>query len=363
METKEKLAPIHSAILIFMIQSGIMSFVLPQRLATNFGTNGWITLFGFGLLATLNIGMIGLVYKLGHGQSIFQILERSIPKLLLAPLYIGLAAAWSLLGNLAGKEYVLVFEMYSFPTTHPMLFDFILDVLVVWLLTKGIYNMAKASTVFYFLFIWMIVLLFFFYSDFKWVRMTPFFFKGANYSFVENFDIYSAFLGYELSMLLFDYTNRKTKLIQGTFWANAFTTSTYLYLGVLTFGLFSLQQLKNKLLPVMDLLAYIRLPFLERVENLFFGFFMFAVIFSVLMYVWAATEAMKRLMPKVRGEVIGTVLMFCSFMVSFIPKGLDDVGEWLDLLSVIETGVAFGLPLLLLAVLLFQRMRGRPSHE
>nr|WP_238327728.1 GerAB/ArcD/ProY family transporter [Paenibacillus gorillae] len=147
-KTKERLAPFHVMILIFMTQSGVMSFILPQLLADNFGTNGWASVIGFGLIATVNIGLIGLIYKLGRGRSIFEILEQAFPKFLLYPIYAAIASLWTMLGCLAGKEYVLIFQMFAFPTTNPMVFKLALDVLVFWLLTKGIYNISKAATIF-----------------------------------------------------------------------------------------------------------------------------------------------------------------------------------------------------------------------
>ncbi|MGO4106227.1 GerAB/ArcD/ProY family transporter [Paenibacillus sp. YAF4_2] len=363
METKEKLAPFHATILVFMIQSGVMALILPQLLAESFGTNGWITVLGFGLMASVNILLIGAVYKLGKGRSIFQILEQSIPKFLLLPVYLALALVWTLLGCMAGKEYILIFQMYAFPTTSPMEFKLILDLLVFWLLTKGLYNMAKASTVFFWLFIWMILLLFFFYGDFKWARLTPFMFKGGKFTFLEGLDIYSSFLGYELVLLMFAYTNQKTKLIKSTLLGNAMTTFSYLYLSLITFGLFSLEQLKNKAFPLLELLAYIRFPFLERMENLLYGFFLFTVLFSILLYEWCALEMLKQVFPKMKTNFLAFILIASCFAIAYIPKTLNEVGDWLSTLSMIECGIAFGFPLLLLVVLMFQKIGSRPAHE
>ncbi|MFD1956476.1 GerAB/ArcD/ProY family transporter [Paenibacillus thailandensis] len=279
MAAHEKLAPIHSAILIYMIQSGVMVFVLPQRLAQTFGTNGWIAVAGFGLIVTLNIALIGLVYKLGGGRTIFEILEQSIPKPILFPFYAAIAVIWMMLGSMAGKEYILIFQMFSFPTTHSMLFYFALVTLVAWLLTKGIYNIAKAATLFFGMFIWMIFLLFFFWGEFEWGRLTPFLFKGGEFSLSEQFDMYSSFLGFELCLLLFGYVDRQTKLIGGAIWANGILTWNYLYAALMAFGIYSLQQLKSKMFPIIDILAYVRLPFIERVDNLFFGFLFFRFCF------------------------------------------------------------------------------------
>lgn len=363
MEAKEKLSPFHTTILVYMIQTGVMALILPQLLAETFGTNGWITVLGFGLIAAVNILLIGAVYMLGKGRSIFQILEQSIPKCLLYPVYLALAVHWSLLGCMAGKQYVLIFQMYAFPTTSPMEFKLIMDVLVFWLLTKGLYNITKASTVFFWLFVWMIGLLFFFYTDFSWSRLTPFFLKGGQFSYLMGLDIYSSFLGYEIMLLIFAYTNQKTKLIQSTLLGNAITTLTYFYLALITFGVFSLEQLKNKAFPVLEMLAYVRFPFIERMENLLYGFILFSVLFSILMYQWSALEMLKQIFPKIRTNFLAFLVMLFCFVIAAFPKTLNEVGDWLSTLSMVECGIAFALPILLILILLIQHIGSRPVHD
>ncbi|MCK9860956.1 GerAB/ArcD/ProY family transporter [Paenibacillus sp. ATY16] len=362
-ETKEKLSPFHTTILVHMIQTGVMALILPQLLAETFGTNGWITVLGFGLIATINILLIAAVYKLGKGRSIFQILEHSIPKFMLVPVYLALAVVWIMLGCMAGKEYILIFQMYAFPTTDPMEFKFIMDLLVFWLLTKGLYNITKASTVFFGLFVWMFFLLFFFYTDFSWSRLTPFLFKGGHFTYLESLDIYSSLLGYEVVLLMFAYTNRKTKFVKSVLIGNGMTTLTYSYLSIVTFGVYSLEQLKNKAFPVLEMLAYIRFPFMERMENLLYGFVLFTVLFSILMYEWCALEMLKQIFPRLKANFLAFIVMLTCFLVAYIPDTLNEVGDWLSTLSMIECGIAFGLPILLLIVLMFQNTGRSPAHE
>ena len=81
------------------------------------------------ILICLNIYLIYWVYRLGKGQSIFEILEKSIPKFILVPFYLAFSMVWALIGCLVAKEYVLIFQMFAFPTTDPMVFKIAIDVL------------------------------------------------------------------------------------------------------------------------------------------------------------------------------------------------------------------------------------------
>ncbi|GAA4837641.1 GerAB/ArcD/ProY family transporter [Paenibacillus vulneris] len=358
MRIQEKLSYFHASILIFMIQTGVVLFSLPQLLAQQFGTNGWIMLFFFGAIAQANIYLISLVYRLGQGRSLFEIVEQSVPKFILYPLYVALVSIWALLGCLVTKEYVLIFQMVAFPTTSPMVFKLIVDILVYGLLIKGIYNISKAATVFFWLVVWMNLLIFFLYEEFNWSRLTPFFLQGGDNTVKGYFQVYSAFLGYELSLLLFPYSDKKTKLMKAATWGNMILCVTYAYLCLIVFGFLGAEQLKVMLFPVLDILAYIKFPFVERIENLFYGFFLFTVMITTVMYTWSANEVGIRLIPKMKENVMGFLIIGLVYLVSFIPDILSKVQHWLNVLSMIEMGIAFGLPILAIFILLLQKSKG-----
>lgn len=355
---KEKLSFFHATILIYMFQSGIAILRLPRVAAQYFGTNGWIAIIVVSLIVTCNIMLIGLVYRLGKGRSVFEIVEQSIPKFLVFPVYIALAVVWALLGCLVSKEYVLIFQMFSFPTSPPMALKLLMDVLAIMLVSKGLYVIAKASTIFFWLIIWMMLLFFFFAGDMEWARYTPFIFKDGGNMIQGVFSLYGAFLGYELSLFLFPYADKRTKLMRAVYIGNVIATIVYLITCIVSFGFYSLEQLKLILYPAIDLMSYIKFPFVQRVENLLYGFFMFTTLISTVMYVWAAKEALFRIFKKAKPGVIEFCILVVAYFIAFIPDVIGEVREWLRALGYIEIGVAFGLPIILILILLLQRMKG-----
>lgn len=352
---KETLSYAQVLILIYMVQTGVIVFSLPQIEAQYFGTNGWLSIILCSAAVTANILVIGLVYLLGKGRSIFELMEQVIPKWTLTPLYGGLIGVWTMIGLMVVKEYVLIFQMMAFPTTHPMLFMLIVDLLILYLVTKGIYNIGKAASLFFWLIIWMLLLLLFFFGEFSWARLTTFLFQGGE-SWRQGFiAITTAFLGYELCLLLFPYADRKTKLIRATLIGNAMITFSYATLSLVAFGFFSVQQLKNMLIPVLDLMAYIVFPFVERLENFFYGVFLFSIIVTSTMYLWAATEVGRRIVPRIKTKFIAFMLFAAQYAVSFIPDTLNEVKNWLTVFGKIELAIAIGLPLFILMLLIFRK--------
>lgn len=349
---REKLHPFHAAVLIYMTQMGVVLFSLPREIAETYGYNGWIMLLVHALAVQVNILLIGLVFKLGSGKSIFDIMERPLPKWLCYPVYAFLICLWSLIGCLAAKNYVMIFQILAFPNMHPMMLKALLDVLAFFLICRGIYSISKAATAFFWLIVWMLLLLLFHIHEFEWSRMTTFFLQEASHFNIQStVGIHSSFLGYELSLLLLPYMEKNksfTKAISAGHW---FTTFHYLAISIVCFGFFSFQQLKHFLFPTVNLLSYIELAFVERLENLFFAFFLITNLWTIVMYIWAAKTTFLRIMPKAKPKWLTFILLAVAYAIAWIPVSYDEVERWLYLMGFFETGVAVALPLLLLILL------------
>ncbi|OUS77664.1 hypothetical protein B1748_07685 [Paenibacillus sp. MY03] len=354
---KEKLYPVHIAIMVYMIQTGVVMFSLPRIMAEVFGYNGWLMVPVFTLIAALNIGLIAVVYRLSQGRSVFEILERSLTKVGAYPLYLVLIAVWSLLGCMVAKHYVYIFQTMAFPTTHPMLFKLLIDIVTFLLLIKGIYNISKATMAFFVLTIWMGLLLLFFGPNFEFARLTPFLLKGGTETIRSGLNGYSAFLGYELTLLLFPYVKAKKGFIKAVHAGNLLTGVLYTLYAFVAFGFYSLGQLTAFRFPMLDMLSYIRLPFVERIETLFFGFFFFTVLITIVLYIWASTEALNRMFPKAESKLLAAALLIVIYGVSWLPDTLSKVEIWLKWLGYGQVIIAIGLPVFLILILLIQRRK------
>lgn len=358
---REKLSHFHTTILIFMIQSGMGIFFLPRLLAEQFGTNGWLGILLFFLVSTFNIVLIAIVYRIGNGSSIFDIMAHSLPKVVLYPLYTIFVAIWSITGCLIAKHYIVVFQMIAYPTTNPILFKFVIDVLLFFLVIKELYNISKAATIFFWLTIPLLILLLYFYKDFEFGRLTPFLFKDNHMSAQGLTDIYFSYPGYELGLLLFPYVNKKTKLIKSLVISNSMLTFVYLYTCFIAFGFYGYKYLRTLQYPLLNILAYIQLPFVQGTENLFYGFFLFSILITSVMYLWAARETVEAIIP-IPQKLISLLLVMAVFGISIIPDTLIEVIEWTRYAGYMTMGVAFVLPVLLIILLLIQRMRG-DNHD
>ncbi|GIQ69526.1 spore gernimation protein [Xylanibacillus composti] len=354
---REKLHPLHIAILTYMVQSGVMVFVLPRLTAENYGRNGWLSIVIFSAAATLSIFLISLVFRLGKETSILHIAESLVWKPLLIPVYLVLVSLLAFTGCMVGKEFILIFQMIAFPTTNPMIFKGVFDILALLLLLKGIYNISKAATVFFFLTIWMMALLLFYLGEFEWARLTPFLFRGDTSYVHGGVEIFTAFLGFEICMFLAPYAERVRSLFKAVYIGNLLTTVVYLSVAIVAYGFFSFGQLVETRYPVLDLLAYIELPFIERMENFLFTFFLLLILISSVMYFWMAEEILNHLAPRIQRKWLSVFVVFGSFCFSYFPSLIREVEMWLRWLAYAELVLVFIIPVLLIGLLLIRRWR------
>lgn len=357
---REKLNRFHIALLVFNTQSGIVLFTLPRITANYFGTNGWLMILPMFLLVTLNIMLISAVYRLGKGRSVFEILSASLPRFLLIPLYFALWGLFGMIGCLVIKQYALIYQMLIFPSTSDTVLKLFVDVLVFLYVIKGIYTMSKANVIFSLLLLLQIPLAFFFFEEFDLARLTPFIFqegKDMKEGFIR---LYGAYMGYELCLFLFPYAEKNKKWLKYIHLGNGITMFIYMLVTFLAYGFFSHKTIIHVSFPILDMYAYLRFPFIERIQNFLFSLFLFSILHSGGMYYWSSQEVISQVFRRVNWKVIVFLTMVATITVSSIPKTLIVVESWFRYVTLAQMGVSFGFPLLLLLLLLLQR--GTKKH-
>ncbi|MDQ1911074.1 GerAB/ArcD/ProY family transporter [Paenibacillus sp. GD4] len=357
----EKLHNYHLFTLMYMIQSGITLLSLPRLLAETYGTNGWVMLILPSAVSALVIYMIALIYKHGKGLSLFELMERRLSKYLLYPIYTFFVIVWSMIGILISKEYVLLVQLYNFPTVPEDYLLIVMMLVVCFMLSKKIHNMAKATVIFFLLSVWMIFLSLYVIPHFSFARLTPYFMQLGSFDFSGQLSVLGAFLGFEIFLFLFPYVDRQAKFAQSLQYGNLFTTGIYMIVSFTNFGFFCFEQLKIDYYPVISMLQYIRAPFVERLETLLIGVFFLKMLVTVCMYYWIALETFGRLTPRVSYLWRIIIVLFASYLVSTMIDGEQATKHWLQQLFTLESAAACLVPcILLLLIVLFRR---NLSHE
>lgn len=360
MPMKEKLSPFQASILIYLIQSGVTLFSLPRLVAEAFGTNGWIGLILIYFIVNINLVLIWLVFKMGKGKSMFEIIE-VIPKWITFPFFVFIAVVWMLLGVMVMVKFTMILKVLFY---HNVSLIYLLSmgyILTYMLLKKELYQIAKATVVLFYFTVWTIFLLAFHLPEFSFIRLTPFIFKGDTDMLKGGMSIYTALLGYELSILFVHMIEKKQlrSLIAG----NTITTLIYLGVTFVSFGFFSFEQLLREMYPVVTLLGYISFPVLERVENLTFSIFGLKLLITTVMYLWGTKELLQYQFQRIKLNFLLIGILIISFFVSFIPKVIREVEQWLTYISYAGSAIAFLLPVFLLITVIFSKKNEQETSQ
>ncbi|MCR2807083.1 GerAB/ArcD/ProY family transporter [Paenibacillus soyae] len=363
---KEKLNYVHVAFLIYVTQSNVFLFSVPRIVAENFGSNGWIGFLICSAAGLFNIFLYSMVYKLAKGRSVFDIIEQSMPKALLYPVYLILAVFWIALGAFVGKQYVNVLQTVTFPTTPSMFIYIFYAYMLYLLLIKNIYVIGKIGILFFLSTIWMVVILVYFLPDWSFSNLTPFLFQSPSvpFSFDNWLEVYSGFIGYELAVFLFPYAQQDNKLFKGVYLGHLLVTAVYLSVILAAFGFYGLQYLQADQFPLVDMLAYVELSFINRIENLLLPFFLYKSLMTTVMYAWAALLMLKRMTRKFKPKVLEAVITLTSIGFASYPKLMRDTQVLVRQSIYVEIMLAFTFPLLLMMLLYWQKLRnGGRLHE
>ncbi|WHZ00565.1 GerAB/ArcD/ProY family transporter [Neobacillus sp. YX16] len=358
---KEMLSPFQASILIYLIQSGVTLFSLPRLVAEAFGTNGWIGLIIISFIVNINLVLIWFVYKISKGKSIFEILA-IFPKWITLPFCLFIAVVWMLLGIMVMVKFTMIIKVLFYQNVSLFYLLTMFYILTYLLLKKDLYQIAKSTVVIFYFTVWTVFLLAFHLPEFSFIRLTPFIFKGETDILNGGLSIYTALLGYELSILFIHMIERKQliSLLAG----NSITSLIYFGVTFVSFGFFSFEQLLKEMYPVITLLGFISIPVLERVENFTFSIFGLKVLVTTVMYLWGSKELLQYQFKRIRPNFLLIGILLISFFLSFIPKVIKEVEKWLTYITYAATVIAFLLPIFLLVIILFtKKMNRKPANE
>jgi hypothetical protein len=350
---KERLSPFQASILMYLTQSGVTLFSLPRFVAEAFGTNGWIGLIIVYFIVNINLVLIWLVYKVSKGMSMLEIID-IFPKWMTLPFNIIIAGVWMLLGVMIMVKFCMILKVLFYNNVSLIYLLTMVYILTYLLLKKDLYQIAKSTVVLFYFTVWTVFLLAFHLPEFSFIRLTPFIFKGDTDMLTGGISIYTALLGYELSILYIHMIEKKQ--LKSIIAGNTITSIIYLGVTFVSFGFFSFDQLLKEMYPVVTLLGYISFPVLERVENFTFTIFGLKVLMTTVMYLWGTKELVQYQFKRIKPNFLVIGILIIGFTVSFIPKVIKDVDYWITYISYAATVIAFLLPIFLLLTILSSKI-------
>ncbi|WP_028546313.1 GerAB/ArcD/ProY family transporter [Paenibacillus taiwanensis] len=336
------------ATLIFMVVRGVLFFQLPSVVTREFGTNSWIMMIGYTLLM---IGVMRLMYvglQKHQRQSIFQVLQHHFPKWIANSLISFSILLYICIAFDIVFTYVKMLQFTNDVTVNITLTGSIMIAVILYISYHGLYTMSKTSIVLFLLSIWIIALELLQFSDFTLTRLTPFFLQGGEWTVKGALQVVSAYLGFEMLLIMSPHISPDTKWIRYTTGALTLVGCYYTMYCILAQGLLSHYHLVNVRYVVLRLYGATRLSTLEYLTDLLFIFFLFSSLLSSSLYLWGANEGLKQMQKN--NHKLHNYISFGIVLVLLSHVPLNEAQR--DVVTMVQGAAGFSLLIIYIVLLL-----------
>ncbi|WP_235820572.1 GerAB/ArcD/ProY family transporter [Halalkalibacter krulwichiae] len=340
-----------------MTQSGIIIFSLPRITAETFGTNGWLAIPIVSLGVVFLISLYGCVYRWSNDKSLYSIIEEMLPKYSYKILYIFFSLFWTILAFTLTKNYVFLVKSLYYPLTNIHWLMLIMTMLIYFFVTSQISSIFKATVILFFLTAWMVLLPLGLLPDFELVRLTSFIFAFRSNLLEGSIQVYSAFLGFEIIFFFLHYVQRSAKTMKYIYLGHLYTTLVYLIVTFISYGFTSFEHLITQSYPLIDLFRYIELPFIERLDGLYFMFFLMKIIVTATLYLFVSIEMFQRSIQSIKASYIPVLLCVIGFIGTYPLFTKYDIDFWLSNIVYVQTVISIILPVILILYLHVKRRK------
>lgn len=331
-------------------QLGFGLLSLPADLAKSAGTDGWISLLFGWLLAILGSLITLQVMKKHPDLTVYDLLPRYFGRVLGAVMNVCLIG-YFLLGFFIAFSALIGFFKVELLSNTPNFLMVLLFLLPTYNLARNqVRILGRYAEISFWGFLWLSLVYLYPLKDSHWIHMLPILKEGWGPVLHGIKTTGIAFLGFEISLVLYPFLKHKEKAAAGIIIGNSITLVMYMIVTVVSFLFFSPDDLLSYEFPTLKVLKVMEFRFLERVEIVVLVAYVFLSIRVWTHYLFAATFGISRLLGKqdhklfVKLVSIGTLLTYIFYKPSF-----HEMGNMLGMFGHLGWVTAFVFPCFLLA--------------
>jgi spore germination protein (amino acid permease) len=131
-----------------------------------------------------------------------------------------------------------------------------------------------------------------------------------------------SFVGFEIAFFLYPFLQKKEKASMGIVIANTITLFAFLMVTIGAFVFFSPDEITLYNEPTIEMLKVVEFKFIERLEIVFFSFYLFVMSTTVLPFMFMTVFCTSQLVGKQdhHRHLFYFLLIECAFVVLFPPS-------------------------------------------
>ncbi len=264
------------------------------------------------------------------------------------------------------RNYIEVIQAWIFPEVPNWLLALTLVYLVYYGLNGGLRTIVGVSFFSVVLSLWLILMLAYPFQFANWNYLFPILESSLTEIAMGAKQMTFTAIGFEIILVIFPFLKEKEKVHKHMQLGLLFTTVLYLALMVVSLAYFSGGQLERTIWGTLSLFKIVRFPFIERFEYVAITFWILLVLPNLMLYLWAATRGVSRMLNK-KEKKVGWFLLAIIYITLVYPLNRTQINMMNDYFAQGAFYLIFGYPFLLYAAVVvkkkFFRKKGGANAE
>lgn len=317
MITKNKITLMQYIFLIHGVQMGVGVLTLPRELSEQAGTDGWISIILCWMFSvTVSLIIVQIMKKYPNG-TLLDLLSHYFGKWIGKAAAIFFALYFGFLAQFIFIREALFIQAWILPHTKVFILMLLLSIPSYFIVRKNISILGRYSEFVFFMTLWLAVI---FVMPLKYangLHLLPVFKEGWGPVFSAVKMCIFTFTGFEIAFFLYPFLQKKEKASLGIVIANTLSMLAFMMVTIGAFLFFSPDEITQYNEPTIEMLKVIEFRFIERLEIVFFSFYLFVMSTTVLPLMFLTVFCTTQLIGKEdhRKHLIWFLLLGIAYVV------------------------------------------------
>jgi spore germination protein (amino acid permease) len=318
---KNKITLMQYILLIHGVQMGVGVLTLPRELAVKAGTDGWITIIICWFLSTMASLIIIRIMKKYPNGTILDLLTHYFGKWIGRAGAILFAMYFALLAHIIFIREALFIHVWILPGADVYMLILLLSIPSYLIVRKNISILGRYAEFVFFMTLWTVMIYLLPLKYANWLHLLPVFKEGLVPILTAVKTAIFSFLGFEIAFFLYPFLQKKEKASMGIVIANTLSLLAFLLITVGAFAFYSPDEITIYNEPTIVMLKVVEFQFIERLEIVFFSFYLFVMSTTVLPYMFLTVYCTSQLAGKQdhRRHLAWFLLIEFAIVVFFPP--------------------------------------------
>lgn len=341
---------------IFICQTGVGVIMLPSLLAKEVGHDGWISILLTGIIVAILSVLIILLLRRYKDKAIYDINKFIFGRIIGSGFNV-LLFLYLLITTVGGASlfnyFMRITLLHETPSWVLAPFITLPTFYLVWQGLKHVSRFLFCSLISYAVILAFIPLL---YKEFRISFLMPIGEAGIIPILYSTKTCFFAFIGFELIAFLYPYITDRNKALKWHVFASMASTMFFIVIVIVSTLVFGENFLSILFLPFFNLSRIYNAPVLERIDLYLIALWFIPMACSMRCYVFAAFDALEKVFNLKKTKLIYSIFFIVIFILSGIPKDINQVFSLIGFINMIGIGVSIFLVLCLF--LSFIRKKG-----